>query len=54
MDLTGGVAEIKVLNSNTTLVKVKFSKDPVLYSTMNYSNTTLVKVKYKSIFFVKG
>ena len=25
MDLTGGVAEIKVLNSNTTLVKVKYN-----------------------------
>ena len=25
MDLTGGVAEIKVLTSNTTLVKVKYN-----------------------------
>ncbi len=34
-----------MINSNTTLVKVKFSQDGQNAYTGSYSNTTLVKVK---------
>ena len=37
------------LNSNTTLVKVKYTDVPSYKNQNNYSNTTLVKVKFKSI-----
>ena len=34
-------------NSNTTLVKVKFSSADMIYYFKQNSNTTLVKVKWK-------
>ena len=36
---------LKKLNSNTTLVKVKFPIDNAFPTVGGYSNTTLVKVK---------
>ena len=39
-----------LFNSNTTLVKVKFSKDTVSKFVIGNSNTTLVKVKFISKF----
>ena len=38
-----------MLDSNTTLVKVKFRPASGLYFKHNHSNTTLVKVKYLAI-----
>ena len=35
-----------ILNSNTTLVKVKLKLQYLMVSQCGYSNTTLVKVKY--------
>ena len=41
---------MKNLNSNTTLVKVKFSKHLYFQRQIVNSNTTLVKVKFKKIY----
>ena len=48
-----GTKEAKKVNSNTTLVKVKFYTGLTLQKQQENSNTTLVKVKCKKSMFMK-
>ena len=41
--------QIKNINSNTTLVKVKLADKQAQYTEKQHSNTTLVKVKFQSV-----